>query len=106
MQIASNPMKTFLLLMLCTTLVWGCCNEPESEISRDTIEYFKNQLKPSMTFAELALAFGEPDDDIGSGIHIYVYNLDNGTRIYIGFTDNIIYARHVDAKDALLEELI
>jgi hypothetical protein len=44
--------------------------------------------------------FGEPDGDLGSGIHIYYYNLDDGTCIWIGFADRIIYARHMSNNTA------
>ncbi len=59
-----------------------------------------------MAFTEFNSTFGEPDSDIGSGIHIYVYKLKNSTEIWIGYTDHIIYARHVDRNQQLLHTTI
>lgn len=40
--------------------------------------------------------FGAPDRDVGSGIHIWVYDLDDGTQVALGGSeDRIVYARHV-----------
>jgi hypothetical protein len=77
----------------------------DSSMSRDSIEYFRKYLKPDMGYSDLRSRFGKPDADIGSGIHVYVYNLDDGTQVTIGFTDKIIYARHINETD-LLEALI
>jgi hypothetical protein len=40
---------------------------------------------------------GEPDGDIGSGIHIYVYQLSDGSVVRVGTPDNkrIMYVVHV-----------
>jgi hypothetical protein len=77
----------------------------DSSISLNSIEYFRKYLKEDMNYSDLRSRFGRPDADIGSGIHIYVYNLDDGTQVTIGFTDKVIYARHINETD-LLEELI
>jgi hypothetical protein len=50
--------------------------------------------------------FGAPDRDIGSGIHIYVYDLSDGTKVYIGYTDKIMYARHMSSSGQVLHNLI
>ncbi len=41
-------------------------------------------------------SLGEPDQDAGSGIHIYVYRLSDGSEIWIGTPDasEIWYVRH------------
>ena len=75
-------------------------------MNRDSIEYFQSFLKPDMDYKRLKSVFGEPDGDTGSGIHIYFYDLDDGTKVIIGFTDKILYARHVDQDHQLLDELI
>ncbi len=59
-----------------------------------------------MSYGDIVKRFGKPDEDRGSGIHIYVYNLSDSTEIVIGFTDKIVYARHVDvAAMTVIEEL-
>ncbi len=47
-----------------------------------------------------------PHNDIGSGIHIYVYELDDSTQVWIGYTDHIWYIQHVDSDGNILENLI
>ncbi|MGE5520907.1 MAG: hypothetical protein ACM3VS_13330 [Candidatus Dadabacteria bacterium] len=59
-----------------------------------------------MTYNQGVAIFGQPDDDTGSGIHIYVYNLKDGTRIRIGYVSSILYARHVDSSSNLLDTIV
>jgi hypothetical protein len=93
-------MKFLFLLPLFITIV--CCDE-DSGLSRDSIEYFQKYLKQDMNYSDMKSIFGEPDADIGSGIHIYVYNLEDGTKVTIGYTDRIIYANQVDEMQVLTE---
>jgi hypothetical protein len=91
-------------LLFCILLVVACaaCDD-DSNIERNSIEYFEAFLKKEMKYSDLSLIFGKPDSDIGSGIHIYVYKLSDGTRVVIGYTDQIIYARHVNENEVLSE---
>ena len=93
-------MKILLFLLLCMVAV-SC--EEDSGLNRDSIEYFQKYLKGDMKYSEMKLIFGEPDADIGSGIHIYVYHLDDGTKVTIGYTDRIIYAKQIDEMQVLTE---
>ena len=70
-----------------------------------TVEDFKNTLSEPYDIDEIFSKFGEPHDDIGSGIHIYVYELNDSTEIWIGYVDDIWYVKHVDADIKVLEEL-
>jgi hypothetical protein len=81
------------------------CKE-EADVDRDTIEYFREHLAVDMKHDQLKSTFGEPDDDIGSGLHIYVYHLKDGTKVIVGCTDKIFYARHVNTDDQLILKLI
>jgi hypothetical protein len=71
-----------------------------------TYDYFKDNLKPDLTYNSIVIKFGAPSKDIGSGIHIYVYQLSDSTEIWIGYTDKILYARHVDKNGQIIENLI
>jgi hypothetical protein len=71
-----------------------------------TYDYFKDNLKPDMTYDSIVAKFGEPSNDIGSGIHIYVYQLIDSTEIWIGYTDKIIYERHMDKNHQIIENII
>ncbi len=62
-------------------------------------------LRPTMTTEDLAAAFGKPNRDLGSGIHVAEYLLNDGTTVLIGFAGSqVYYARHVTPSGA--EELI
>ncbi len=59
-----------------------------------------------MIYKAIVDQFGEPSNDIGSGIHIYVLVLTDFTEIRIGYTDKIPYARQMDPTHQLLNTLI
>ena len=70
-----------------------------------TLDDFKNVLSEPYDIDEIFSKFGEPHDDIGSGIHIYVYELNDNTEIWIGYVDDIWYVKHIDAGGNKLEDL-
>ena len=53
-----------------------------------------------MNMKQIIESCGEPDKDIGSGIHIYVYELADGSVVKIGTPDDkhIMYAMQVMAN--------
>ena len=91
-------------LFIVFFLIVVSCSEDES--SRNTIEYFETNLRPDMSHSKLIFVFGKPDKDLGSGIHIYVYTLADSTEVWVGITDRILYARHVDKDENVLKVLI
>jgi hypothetical protein len=99
-------MKKFALLVILFTSITVSCSKKQSGHTRDTYEYFKTHLTADMNYAGLKTTFGDPSDDKGSGIHIYVYVLNDGTEIWIGFIDKILYANHMDSNHQLLHILI
>jgi hypothetical protein len=70
---------------------------PDAPKTARDIEPFRS-LNKSMTMVDVVRKCGLPDEDQGSGIHIFVYYLDSGTRVRIGTPDlrKLIYVRHVD----------
>ncbi len=68
-----------------------------------TLDDFKNTLNESQDIETIFSKFGEPQADIGSGIHIYVYELNDSTEIWIGYVDRILYVQHVDSDGNNLE---
>ena len=78
----------------------------QSNKSQLTFKEFQASLKKEMDYNALVDAFGKPNEDIGSGIYVYVYSLTDSTRILIGYTDKIIYARHIDQEYNVLNTLI
>lgn len=52
------------------------------------------------TYAQLSDILGEPDMDIGSGIHIFVYHLGDGTAVTVGTPDKaaVTYVNHANKR--------
>lgn len=97
-------MKKVICILLSLAGIISCSDD--TQVDKKSFEYFEKHLKQDMKYSEIQLIFGKPDEDIGSGIHIYVYNLKDGTKIMIGYTDYIHNARHVDKDFNLLHVLI
>jgi hypothetical protein len=91
------------ILFGATIIIAACMDENETSLS---YEKFEEHLSAGMTYQQMVWRFGHPTADVGSGIHIYVYLLDDATQIKIGYTDHIVYARHVSSDGQLLHELI
>jgi hypothetical protein len=70
-----------------------------------TLDDFRITLSESVDIDTIFSKFGDPHDDIGSGIHIYVYELNDFSEIWIGYVEDILYVKHVDADGNKLEEL-
>ena len=65
------------------------------------------KLDAASPFGKITKILGEPDDDIGSGIHIYVYKLEDGNHLRVGTADptRIIYIDTL-GKDRQLKKRI
>jgi len=93
------------LIAFLFTIVFSACSDTEPIQKKSTYEYFESSLNVEMSYTDLVEVFGEPSGDIGSGIHIYVYPLEDGTKMIIGFVDKPLYARHVDKEENLIKIL-
>jgi len=78
------------------------CKEDTNPIKQLTFSNFQTSLKLDMKYKDIVATFGEPHRDIGSGIHIYVYELADTTVIWIGYTEGILYAKHQDSDRNIL----
>jgi hypothetical protein len=94
-----------LILIACLSFSCDKQNQETGE-KQITWEDFQNFLTKDMEYQTIVSKFGEPDRDIGSGIHIYVYDLKDSTEIWIGYVDKIFYARHMDKNHNLLHTII
>ena len=100
-------MKSKIYLFAFYLIVFlSCTKENNSTKHRFIYSDFKDNLKPDQTYNSIIAKFGEPSKDIGSGIHIYVYQLTDSSEIWIGYTDKILYARHVDKNGQIIENII
>jgi|GEM_PF-1033179 len=99
-------MRIISPLLLCCALVCFTCSKT-SEINKDALTYldFQEKLTMDMDFSAFVTTFGNPVRDAGSGIHIYVYKLVDFSEIWIGYVDHILYARHMDKNQQLLENI-
>jgi hypothetical protein len=70
---------------------------PDAPKTARDIEAFRS-LRGAMTMADVVRKCGLPDDDVGSGIHIFIYRLRDGSTVNIGTANlkSLIYVRHVD----------
>jgi hypothetical protein len=70
-----------------------------------TLDEIRDTLSVSEDLDTIFFKFGKPHYDIGSEIHIYVYDLNDSTQVWIGYTDKILYVNHVDSDGNILEQL-
>jgi hypothetical protein len=80
--------------------------QPPRTGSPRTLESFR-QLKKGMAYAEVTAWVGDADKDVGSGIHIMSYTLDDGAQVLLGFPDfqKLIYVKH-HTKDGKVTDLV
>jgi len=91
--------RILLMLTFCITIE---CASTEQALAQQipstarAIEAFR-RIQPQMSMEQIIEICGVPDEDIGSGIHIYVYKLADGSLVRIGTPDKkrLIYVAHV-----------
>ena len=93
-----------MLIYLLIVFLVSCIYNAKTE--KRTFQYYKENINTSMKYNELVKVFGEPDDDIGRGIHIYVYRLKDNTKIWIGYADSILYVRHMNDDDKMISSIL
>ena len=91
------------LILFSLSFTWLNAQPDHAQLS---VKDFKESLKPEMNYQAIVDAFGRPDKDVGSGIHIYVYTLKDSTEIVIGYTQKILYARHLGSDHQLINNLL
>ena len=79
----------------------------DSNIEKITpaLDDFKNTLSEPCDMDTLFSKFGTPHNDIESRIHVYVYELNDFTQIWIGYNDYILYVTHLYPNGNVLGEL-
>jgi hypothetical protein len=76
---------------------------PRTDFTRK-LDAFR-ELKKGMSLAEVRERVGDNEKDVGSGIHILEYRLDDGSRVLIGFPDlnRLIYVKHEDKAGKVVD---
>lgn len=74
--------------------------EKGQKTSKRSVEHFQQILDKSFTPALTVAALGEPDRRLGSGLIIFEYDLDDGTKIRLGFPGfaPLHYAHHIQTN--------
>ena len=86
----------FAAVLPFAAVVPASAQPPGGATPRVVLSTFE-RLPPGSAFAEVLRAAGPPDADVGSGIHIYVYHLSDGSRVWVGTPDRrrLLYVRHI-----------
>src|SRR6266704_3706649 len=93
-------MKRMLLMLTFCFAIAGLSTEQaraqQIPPTARTIEAFR-RIEPQMSMKQVIDICGVPDEDTGSGIHIYVYKLSDRSLVRIGTPDKkrLIYIVHV-----------
>ena len=88
-------------------LAVAACGRPDTSPGQArTLEDFQPHLTVRLTPVLARAQFGPPDEETGSGLRIYIYRLDDGRRLWLGFPGDapIVYAR-VEARDGAISDL-
>jgi len=94
------------LLSFLGVVVLASCggSEDGGKMSRSDFDF----LRLGMSYQEVVARVGEADRDVGSGIHIMVYDLSDGTQLMLSFPslDNLVavhlYDPDRDTRDLIL----
>ena len=99
-------MRIISYLLTLLVLVTLACSDTKN-LDKGALTYleFQNKLKLDMNYESIVSIFGNPSRDAGSGIHIFVYPLNDLSEIWIGYTDRIIYVKRVDKDQKFMENL-
>jgi hypothetical protein len=83
------------IVVFALLLLFLGCQKDESVEKKLTFEDFKDKLEIGMNYSDIIINFGDPDEDIGSGLHIYMYKLEDSSEVWIGYSNKIEYIKHV-----------
>ena len=70
---------------------------PPVSNSKLTLENF-SRLEKGADMQSVLKEFGSPARDIGSGIHIYEYELADGSKVWVGGVEKLFYVDHIQGK--------
>ncbi len=95
----------FLFLLGTLAISYSCSDD--SNDKELTYEMFANSLVRDMNYDQFVDLFGKPNRDEGSGLHIYIWTLENGTEVSVGFAGGYIYyAYHIDKEGKVIKTIL
>lgn len=98
-----HPALRSLALALVLPLAACASSDPVAAGESRTVASMAPQLTRALTPAGAESVFGAPDERIGSGLIIYLYRVEAGKRVHLGFPGfaPISYARVLTARGAV-----
>ena len=83
---ASKITMPFGLWSLASVMILASCNVigTQQGTSKPALSDF-DFLQLGMEYDEVVARVGEADRDVGSGVHLMVYDLENGTELILSF---------------------
>ncbi|MBD3279541.1 MAG: hypothetical protein GF390_02405 [Candidatus Pacebacteria bacterium] len=80
---------TFIFLLIFTF-------KKDLFIKNRSLGYFKENVTAALSYKDMIDVFGKPDSEIGSGLYIYVYILNDGSKVLFGYQSksNVFYIYH------------
>lgn len=69
---------------------------------QEALDKFRT-LRKGMSYEEMISIVGEPDHDIGSGIHVYLYRLPDGTEVIVGVGEGLMYVKQKISNDTYVD---
>jgi hypothetical protein len=84
----------------------ACERRPTTSSMARAAEAFQPYLTTDLTPASARARFGTPDEEAGSGLRIYIYRLEDGKQLWLGFPGDapIVYAK-VKGADGSVTDL-
>jgi hypothetical protein len=84
-----------IIIILITIFLIKSGQNNTTNTNRYSLEYYKT-LRLDTLLSVIVEKVGQPDADIGSGIHIFVYKFPDGDQVWLGSADSnkIIYVKH------------
>jgi hypothetical protein len=104
--------RTCVIVLAFPLLLAGCSRNSTDPVAASglvtgplTVASMLPRLSRSLTPARAEAVFGKPDQITGSGLLIFVYKVEMGKLVYLGFPGfaPITYARLLDANGASQE---
>lgn len=101
---SSMKVRIYLFAFILIIVVF-CSKRSHSPKEALSFSDFANNLSFEMSYHSIVATFGEPSMDLGSGIHIYVYQLVDSTELWIGYANKVLYAIHMDKNQQIIDSL-
>lgn len=92
-----------IVVVLGSSLYVSLVILPATE-KQESIDKFKT-LRKGMSYDVMISIVGEPDQDIGSGIHVYLYKLSDETEVIVGgfVGAGLIYVKQRISNDTYVD---